>query len=137
MFKNYKESNVELKTRTMTQYETKGFMLFTMIDFNKIKDEISENFIYKVIEKRIKFFELSDKISEDVIPYIVLFSGGNPGKAVVILIDILNLSEDSGRKITKADVGIKLYPDGCYTDDTFYNLVDLCKDKKVRYSEIY
>jgi hypothetical protein len=138
MFTNYKESPVQIETKFLSIDEMKTYIYLIMNDINgELKEDLESSFIYQIIEKRIDVYGLSDKISQEVIPFISLFSDGNPGKAIVILIDILNLSETLQRQIVKSDIGLEIYQDGCYTEETFEQLIDLCKNREVRFSNIY
>ena len=67
---------------------------------------------------------------------IAILSGGNPGRAIMMLIDLCGTFKN--RSIITSEEIIEKYPTGVYSDDTFMNICDYyVKTGKVLFSEMY
>lgn len=98
-------------------------------------DEVAALFTSKVIDGRIKAFNLPIKFTPAGYLLAGLFSRGSPGKVVTILVDALNKFEG---KTIGHDEMIDLYPFGFYTEDAFTSYVDdHLKKRAVKWAEIY
>ena len=95
--------------------------------------------IAAIIYKRYQAFKESKKLPEiDNSVFLIgdAFSGGNPGRGVLFLIDILG-NYHTKDKITLDDV-INLYPNGYYNFETCQNIVDnYVKTGLLKFSELY
>ena len=92
-------------------------------------------FTCKVIDKRVEELDLPIKFTDAALLAAEVFAEGNPGKAVVFLIDSLNKFE--GKTVGLDEICESLYPFGFYTDASLDEYIDGCKDRKYRWSEIY
>jgi len=139
------EEGIVVNTKDFSKDEAENFMTVVMIEstdkdgFKELfKDALEESFLLKIYDKRISGLKLEDKVSTETGVYIHLFGLDNPGKVVLMLVDILDASERLGRKIEFADVAMEVYPNGFYTDETVIGLIDkVLKPKRCSYSTIY
>lgn len=95
--------------------------------------------IMQIVQKRITGYNLPIKFTDAALLYIAILSDGNPGKAMVILIDSLQRygNDKDVVEVTTSDL-CELYPWGFYTYDSFVDYIDnYLKNRKVKYSEIY
>ena len=130
--------NYKVSHKQMTTDETKMFLNLIIGDAENFHKILSKDPIYNIILKRIEVYNLEEYIHKDCVLFIYLFAGGNPGKAVLMLIDILNLSKSLNRQIQSNDIGVELYPTGFYDDISVECIIDnLLKPRKVYFSEIY
>jgi translation elongation factor EF-1beta len=101
----------------------------------KMLEELSEDFIYNILEKRISVFNLPISFTIKAYLYICLLVEGNPGKAITILIDAL--TEYEGKKVDLEDL-IELYLFGFYNEKVCEDYIDnYLKPRKVKWAEIY
>lgn len=92
-------------------------------------------FTSKVVKKRIEVMKLPIEFTDAALLSIDIFTQGNPGRAVVFLIDALTKFENG--IVSLNDVCEKLYPMGFYTEEALEEYIDGCKDRKYKWSEIY
>lgn len=92
-----------------------------------------------IIYKRYQVFKESKNLPEiDDSVFLIgdAFSGGNPGRGVLFLIDILG-NYHTKDKITLDNI-INLYPKGYYNFETCQNIVDnYVKTGLLKFSELY
>ena len=87
---------------------------------------------YQHYKEEFKLPDLDDK----VLILIDLFANGNPGKAIIMLIDLCGTYKDK-KEITMDDF-VNKYPFGFYDMDTMINIGDnYIKTGKVLFSEMY
>lgn len=89
----------------------------------------------------LRYKEFKDKlvlpeITPLVFNTIAILSGGNPGRAIMMLIDLCGTFKN--RSIITSEEITEKYPNGIYSDDTFMNICDnYVKTEKVLFSEMY
>ena len=102
---------------------------------NFVKDDPLTNLIYL----RYKYFKdklVLPEITPLVFINIAILSGGNPERAIMMLIDLCGTFKN--RSIITSEEIIEKYPTGIYSDDTFMNICDnYVKTGKVLFSEMY
>ena len=130
------------------EFQTKLFVMFTMEDKKKPEDRIFINdfinsddynnqFLTKVLKKRIEACELSNMINEEVLAMWVCFSISSPGAAIIYLIDLLEFYETYKRKAEISDIS-NIYPFGFYNENTLLFIIDnIMKPNKSIWSKIY
>ena len=88
-----------------------------------------------IIRKRIEAFNLPISFRDTGLLALEAIANGNPGRAIVCLIDCLHKFE--GEEVTASKM-CDLYPYGHYNEETFEDYVDnYLKTRKIKYSEIY
>ena len=148
MYKNVKElaekENIRLDNEPMTKEQSETFIHLTMMGQEGrlkvcediIKDEVPS--IFLLAYKRYQAFKMEDKLDLDVLLLVEVFAGGVPGRAVFMLIDILNRFEDDNKKVSWDTVVMQMYPMGFYAPSIIQTIVDgYVKTNKLRNSEIY
>ena len=136
------KENIHLEYELMTREQSEYFISLMLalstgqkLDLEPLRDS---NSIYGLAYKRYKAFNMEDKFEEECLLFVDLFAKGVPGRAVLILIDLLNLHEKLERKVTTNDISRTLYPNGFYTPDTVIKIVDgYVKTGKLNNFEIY
>ena len=95
--------------------------------------------IISVVHKRHQHYKEEFKLpdlDDKVLILIDLFANGNPGKAIIMLIDLCGTYKDK-KEITMDDF-VNKYPFGFYDMDTMINIGDnYIKTGKVLFSEMY
>ena len=106
---------------------------------NKFEEFVKVDPLTNLIYLRYKHFkdELTlPEITPLVFNTIAILSGGNPGRAIMMLIDLCGTFKNRSI-ITSAEI-VEKYPNGIYSDDTFMNICDYyVKTGKVLFSEMY
>ena len=86
-----------------------------------------------VLSKRIEAFDLPVKLSAKALMYVVILCAGNPGRAVVTLIDILDAELN---EVTMDDL-VRIYPWGHYNEERLGVVIDEHKQRVHKWSHIY
>ena len=106
---------------------------------DKFEEFVKVDPLTNLIYLRYKHFkdELAlPEITPLVFNIIAILSGGNPGRAIMMLIDLCGTFKNRSI-ITSAEI-VEKYPNGIYSDDTFMNICDYyVKTGKVLFSEMY
>ena len=106
---------------------------------NKFEEFVKVDPLTNLIYLRYKYFkdELAlPEITPLVFNTIAILSGGNPGRAIMMLIDLCGTFKNRSI-ITSAEI-VEKYPNGIYSDDTFMDICDhYVKTGKVLFSEMY
>lgn len=133
MFKNIKEiadkEGIELGYSPFQEKESHHFITLMMMepeDRKAVCLQIAETenpSIFLIAYKRWLHYGMQEKIALETLLLVDLFARGVPGRAVMILIDMLNIHEDTGQIVTFSEV-INLYPMGFYDDNTFKVILD-------------
>lgn len=141
--------DIQNKQYELMSEETTGLLVKLLL--TKGNDEALEaikafaNHMYEsptvaaIIYKRYQVFKESKNLPEiDDSVFLIgdAFSGGNPGRGVLFLIDILG-NYHTKDKITLDNI-INLYPEGYYNFETCQNIVDnYVKTGLLKFSELY
>ena len=106
---------------------------------NKFEEFAKVDPLTNLIYLRYKHFKdelVLPEITPLVFNTIAILSGGNPGRAIMMLIDLCGTFKN--RPIITSEEIIEKYPTGVYSDDTFMNICDYyVKTGKVLFSEMY
>ena len=106
---------------------------------NKFEEFAKVDPLTNLIYLRYKDFKdelVLPEITPLVFNTIAILSCGNPGRAIMILIDLCGTFKNRSI-ITSAEI-VEKYPNGIYSDDTFMNICDnYVKTGKVLFSEMY
>ena len=106
---------------------------------NKFEEFAKVDPLTNLIYLRYKHFKdelVLPEITPLVFNTIAILSGGNPGRAIMMLIDLCGTFKNKSI-ITSAEI-VEKYPNGIYSDDTFMNICDYyVKTGKVLFSEMY
>ena len=125
--------------------------LFVTLSLENREKEISEELknefeefakvdpLTNLIYLRYKYFKdklILPEITPLVFITIAILSEGNPGRAIMILIDLCGTFRN--KSIITSNEIIEKYPNGIYDHDTFMNICDYyVKTGKVLFSEMY
>ena len=125
--------------------------LFVTLSLENREKEISEELknefeefakvdpLTNLIYLRYKYFKdklILPEITPLVFITIAILSEGNPGRAIMILIDLCGTFRN--KSIITSNEIIEKYPNGIYDHDTFMNICDnYIKTGKVLFSEMY
>lgn len=100
-----------------------------------VEEDPLTNLIYLKYKGFKKVFELPT-VTPLVFTTIAILSEGNPGRAIMMLIDLCGTFKN--RSIITSSEIVEKYPTGIYDDDTFMNICDkYIKTGEVLFSEIY
>ena len=106
---------------------------------NKFEEFAKVDPLTNLIYLRYKHFKdelVLPEITPLVFSTIAILSDGNPGRAIMMLIDLCGTFKN--RSIITSEEIIEKYPTGVYSDDTFMNICDYyVKTGKVLFSEMY
>ena len=106
---------------------------------NKFEEFAKVDPLTNLIYLRYKDFKdelVLPEITPLVFNTIAILSEGNPGRAIMMLIDLCGTFRNKST-ITSNEI-IEKYPDGIYDHDTFMNICDnYIKTGKVLFSEMY
>jgi len=106
---------------------------------NKFEEFAKVDPLTNLIYLRYKDFKdelVLPEITPLVFSTIAILSEGNPGRAIMMLIDLCGTFKNRSI-ITSAEI-VEKYPNGIYSDDTFMNICDnYVKTGKVLFSEMY
>ena len=148
MYNNTKEicakEDINPNWKSMSMEQSKSFIMISMMKpeerldiCEQIINEASPS-IFNLAHKRWVHFKMQEKIDLDVLLLVDLFAEGVPGRAVFMLIDLLNKFEDTQKKVTIDTVSMDMYPMGFYSDEAVQTIVDgFVKTGKLRNSELY
>ena len=140
--------DIDFSYKKLDKEEIELFVTLSLVTREKetgeeLKDKFEEfvkvDPLTNLIYLRYKHFkdELAlPKITPLVFNTIAILSGGNPGRAIMMLIDLCGTFKNRSI-ITSAEI-VEKYPNGIYSDDTFMNICDYyVKTGKVLFSEMY
>jgi len=97
--------------------------------------EIDKLFPIQIFNKRIEVFNLPIKFTGKAKLLSLVYTEGNPGKMMALLIDCLQKYDG---EVIDIDKLVEIYPEGFYTQESFIDYVDnYIKTRKVAWSEIY
>ena len=120
----------------LTEEQSQIMMQLMLLDEDPegMREEIIEkDIVAAIVSKRIEALDLQVKLSTKALMYITLLCAGNPGRAVVTLIDIL----DAGYKeVTMKDL-VSMYPMGHYNEERLGVVIDEHKQRVHKWSHIY
>lgn len=106
---------------------------------NKFEEFAKVDPLTNLIYLRYKHFKdelVLPEITPLVFNTIAILSGGNPGRAIMMLIDLCGTFKN--RSIITSSKIVEKYPNGIYSDDTFMNIYNYyVKTGKVLFSEMY
>jgi hypothetical protein len=141
-----KKAQSQQFTTPMSQRASELFFMACMLDAQEMPEKIPVkrieedfSFIMKVVLKRVEVLKLPISFTLGGLAALEALSGGNPGRAMVILMDCLTLHsiEDVDGLVTSADLA-EMYPFGFYNEDTFCDYIDNeVKTGKALWSQIY
>ena len=139
-----KAEGIKLDHKPMSTEQSEVFIQLTMMGKEARIEAIDKmrttQSICNLAIKRIESLNLP--IDLDVCFLIDIFAEGVPGRAVFMIIDLMNYYEDNLKEVNmKADWDVavtEIYPWGFYSNETIVNIVDnYVKTNKLRNSEIY
>ena len=86
-------------------------------------------FLHNIMLKRIEAFELENFIPDYFVMYIDIYNLYNPGRVVLFVCLLVEMSKQLGRRLTVSDVN-NMFPIGFYNDETCIWMIDnLIKNK--------
>ena len=140
--------DIDFDYKKLDKEEIELFVTLSLVTREKeISEELKNKFeefakvdpLTNLIYLRYKHFKdelVLPEITPLVFSTIAILSGGNPGRAIMMLIDLCGTFKNRSI-ITSAEI-VEKYPDGIYSDDTFMNICDnYVKTGKVLFSEMY
>lgn len=140
--------NIDFSYKKLDQKEIELFVTLSLVTREKeTGEELKNKFeefakvdpLTNLIYLRYKHFKdklVLPEITPLVFSTIAILSGGNPGRAIMMLIDLCGTFKN--RSIITSEEIIEKYPTGIYSDDTFMNICDnYVKTGKVLFSEMY
>lgn len=140
--------DIDFSYKKLDKEEIELFVTLSLVTREKetgeeLKDKFEEfvkvdpltNLIY-LRYKQFKDELVLPEITPLVFSTIAILSGGNPGRAIMMLIDLCGTFKNRSI-ITSAEI-VEKYPNGIYSDDTFMDICDhYVKTGKVLFSEMY
>ena len=140
--------DIDFSYKKLDKEEIELFVTLSLVTREKetgeeLKDKFEEfvkvdpltNLIY-LRYKQFKDELALPEITPLVFNTIAILSGGNPGRAIMMLIDLCGTFKNRSI-ITSAEI-VEKYPNGIYSKDTFMNICDYyVKTGKVLFSEMY
>ena len=138
---------ITFKFVEMDRETSKFFIQLSLAEGEDFKKSLSQQMvaakenggIISIIHKRHQLYKEEFKLpdlDDKVLILIDLFAKGNPGKAIIMLIDLCGTYKDK-EEITMDDF-VNKYPCGFYDMDTMINIGDnYIKTGKVLFSEMY
>ena len=140
--------DIDFSYKKLDQKEIELFVTLSLVTREKeTGEELKEKFeefvkvdpLTNLIYLRYKDFKdelVLPEITPLVFNTIAILSGGNPGRAIMMLIDLCGTFKN--KSIITSEEIIEKYPTGVYSDDTFMNICDYyVKTGKVLFSEMY
>ena len=140
--------DIDFDYKKLDKEEIELFVTLSLVTREKeISEELKNKFeefakvdpLTNLIYLRYKHFKdelVLPEITPLVFNTIAILSGGNPGRAIMMLIDLCGTFKN--RSIITSEEIIEKYPTGVYSDDTFMNICDYyVKTGKVLFSEMY
>ena len=140
--------DIDFDYKKLDKEEIELFVTLSLVTREKeISDELKNKFeefakvdpLTNIIYLRYKYFKdelVLPEITPLVFSTIAILSEGNPGRAIMMLIDLCGTFKN--RSIITSEEIIEKYPTGVYSDDTFMNICDYyVKTGKVLFSEMY
>lgn len=140
--------DIDFSYKKLDKEEIELFVTLSLVTREKetgeeLKDKFEEfvkvDPLTNLIYLRYKYFKdklVLPEITPLVFNTIAILSGGNPGRAIMMLIDLCGTFKNKSI-ITSAEI-VEKYPNGIYSDDTFMNICDYyVKTGKVLFSEMY
>lgn len=80
-------------------------------------------FLHNIMLKRIEAFELENFIPDYFVMYIDIYNLYNPGRVVLFVCLLVEMSKQLGRRLTVSDVN-NMFPIGFYNDETCIWMID-------------
>ena len=140
--------DIDFSYKKLDKEEIELFVTLSLVTREKetgeeLKDKFEEfvkvDPLTNLIYLRYKHFKdelVLPEITPLVFNTIAILSCGNPGRAIMMLIDLCGTFRNKST-ITSNEI-IEKYPDGIYDHDTFMNICDYyVKTGKVLFSEMY
>ena len=140
--------DIDFSYKKLDKEEIELFVTLSLVTREKetgeeLKDKFEEfvkvDPLTNLIYLRYKHFKdelVLPEITPLVFNTIAILSGGNPGRAIMMLIDLCGTFKNKSI-ITSAEI-VEKYPNGIYSDDTFMNICNYyVKTGKVLFSEMY
>ena len=140
--------DIDFSYKKLDKEEIELFVTLSLVTREKetgeeLKDKFEEfvkvDPLTNLIYLRYKHFKdelVLPEITPLVFNTIAILSCGNPGRAIMMLIDLCGTFKNRSI-ITSAEI-VEKYPNGIYSDDTFMNICDYyVKTGKVLFSEMY
>ena len=140
--------DIDFSYKKLDKEEIELFVTLSLVTREKetgeeLKDKFEEfvkvDPLTNLIYLRYKHFKdelVLPEITPLVFNTIAILSGGNPGRAIMMLIDLCGTFKNRSI-ITSAEI-VEKYPNGIYSEDTFMNICDYyVKTGKVLFSEMY
>ena len=140
--------DIDFDYKKLDKEEIELFVTLSLVTREKeISEELKNKFeefakvdpLTNLIYLRYKHFKdelVLPEITPLVFNTIAILSGGNPGRAIMMLIDLCGTFKN--RSIITSEEIVEKYPTGVYSDDTFMNICDYyVKTGKVLFSEMY
>lgn len=131
-----------LEYQPLDETQTSAYLNVVVAEGTGVLDTLDKEmqglFTYDILRKRVEVLELQDKVGVGALAVATILGDGNPGKTMLALVDMLNLHDETGRKVTSQDVSLLLYPHGFYTDEQAMSLIDTyLKKGKVHNHKVY
>ena len=133
------EYNQKIKYRPMTKDQSLLFMTLVTYDDENLINSINEYIktCKSCLIMKARFENLGISVSNKLL-MILSSMVDRPGLAVLSVIDIMNVLD--GSKSATFEHFTKAYPMGYYDisdEQMIRNIINLCKDRKIKFSEIY
>lgn len=112
-------------------------------------DFLEDDPMVQIIQRRIEVCKLPISIDSKAMAYILVLADGVPGKAIVILIDLLDMMDhrheqeenplplEQRKDEIKIEDVVSLYPMGFYNEKHLEKVISRHKNKKHTWSWIY
>lgn len=116
-------------------WQTELFLI-SITDAHRITDKVNDEFLIKILDKRIEVMNLPIKFSQAGKVAALCFAD-RAGAMVMLLIDCLNAYE--GKEVTPQMLA-DLYPEGFYDEDTMMRYADgylKHPNRRVKWAEVY
>ena len=119
--------------KQLTKEQSEILMGLMMAESQIPEEKIADDFLCNVIKKRITACKLPIEYETNGLVYLSVLCEGNPGRAVLTLIELLNRKEP---KITIHAL-VDAYPDGHYTTEALEKRIDEVRERKSEWDYLY
>ena len=119
--------------KQLTREQSKVLMNLMMVESQIPEEKIADDFLCNVIKKRITARKLPIEYETNGLAYLSVLCEGNPGRAVLTLIELLNRKEP---KIT-IEALVNAYPYGHYTTLALEKRIDEVREQKGEWDYLY